>query len=57
MAPNPDRVKESLLWLFRDQPMPTMAEMELMLELRQVLEETSASLASVRATEEDLKGN
>jgi len=55
VAPNPDRVKESLLWLFRDQPMPTMAEMELMLELRQVLEETSASLASVRATEEDLK--
>ena len=55
VAPNPGRVKESLLWLFRDQPMPTMAEMELMLELRQVLEETSASLAAVRATEDDLQ--
>jgi GntR family transcriptional regulator, galactonate operon transcriptional repressor len=55
VAPKPDRVKESLLLLFRDQPMPTLKEMELMLELRQVLEETSASLAAVRATEEDLK--
>jgi DNA-binding FadR family transcriptional regulator len=55
IAPNPDRVKESLRYLFRDQPMPTMEEMELMLELRQVLEETSASLAAVRATKEDLE--
>ena len=55
VAPNPERVKESLLYLFRDQPMPTVEEMELMLELRQVLEETSASLAAVRATEEDLQ--
>lgn len=55
VAPNPDRVKESLLWLFRDQPMPTSAEVESMAELRQVLEETSASLAAVRATAEDLK--
>lgn len=54
VAPKPDRVKESLLLLFRDQPVPTLLEMELMLELRQVLEETSASLAAVRATEEDL---
>src|SRR3954451_19734167 len=38
-APNPDRVKESLLWLFREQPLPTIGEMESMLELRQVLEE------------------
>ncbi len=55
VTPKPDRVKESLLWLFRDQPIPTMDEMESMLELRQVLEETSASLAAVRATEENLK--
>ena len=54
-APNPDRVKESLLWLFREQPLPTIGEMESMLELRQVLEETSATLAAVRATEDDLK--
>jgi GntR family transcriptional repressor for pyruvate dehydrogenase complex len=40
--------------LFRDQPMPTAEEMERLLELRQVLEETTASLAAVRATEEDL---
>src|SRR5438105_2525366 len=55
VAPKPDRVKESLLWLFRDQPIPTIEEMESMLELRQVLEETSASLAAVRATREDLQ--
>lgn len=55
VAPKPDRVKESLLLLFRDQPMPTVGEMESMLELRQVLEETSASLAAVRANEEDLQ--
>jgi DNA-binding FadR family transcriptional regulator len=54
VAPTPDRVKESLLQLFRDQPMPTIEDMESMLELRQVLEETSASLAAVRATDEDL---
>jgi DNA-binding FadR family transcriptional regulator len=55
VAPKPDRVKESLLLLFRDQPMPTVEEMESMLELRQVLEETSASLAAVRANKDDLK--
>jgi DNA-binding FadR family transcriptional regulator len=55
VPPRPDRVKESLLWLFRDQPIPTIEEMESMLELRQVLEETSASLAAVRATGENLK--
>lgn len=54
VAPRPDRVKRSLLQLFGDQPLPTLKEMESMLELRQVLEETSASLAAVRATEEDL---
>jgi GntR family transcriptional repressor for pyruvate dehydrogenase complex len=55
VPPKPDRVRESLLWLFRDQPIPTMEEMESMLELRQVLEETSASLAAVRATPDNLK--
>src|ERR1035441_3928206 len=39
VAPKPDRVKESLMRLFRDQPMPTAEEMERLLELRQVLEE------------------
>jgi len=54
VAPNPDRVKESLMRLFRDQPMPTVEEMERLLELRQLLEETTASLAAVRASDEDL---
>jgi GntR family transcriptional regulator, transcriptional repressor for pyruvate dehydrogenase complex len=55
VAARPDRVKQSLLQLFRDQPLPTLGEMESMLELRQVLEETSASLAAVRASDEDLR--
>jgi GntR family transcriptional repressor for pyruvate dehydrogenase complex len=55
VAPNSDRVKDSLLRLFRDQPMPALADLELMLELREVLEETVASLAAVRATPEDLE--
>lgn len=54
-APSPERVKESLLRLFGDQPVPTADEMESLLELRQVLEETSASLAAVRATKEDIR--
>ena len=54
-APTPDRVKASLMRLFRDQPVPTLAEMERMLELREVLEETVASFAAVRATPEDLE--
>lgn len=54
VAPSPERVKESLLRLFGDQPMPTIEEMESLLELRQVLEETSASLAAVRATGDDI---
>jgi DNA-binding FadR family transcriptional regulator len=55
VAPKPDRVKESLLRLFRDQPMPTIGETESLVELRQVLEETTASLAAVRASAEDLE--
>lgn len=54
-APTPERVKSALLRLFRDQPIPTLREMELMLELRETLEETVASLAAVRATSEDLE--
>lgn len=54
VAPSPERVKESLLRLFGDQPVPTLNEMESLLELRQVLEETSASLAAARATEDDI---
>lgn len=54
-APTPERVKSALLRLFRDQPIPTLKEMELMLELRETLEETVASLAAVRATPEDLQ--
>lgn len=53
-APTPERVKASLLRLFRDQPLPTLSDMERMLELREVLEETVAALAAVRATPEDL---
>ena len=55
VAPKPERVKESLSRLFRGQPMPTEEDMERLLELRQVLEETTASLAAVRATDEDLQ--
>jgi len=55
VAPSPDRVKEALLRLFRDQPIPTLSEMELMMELREVLEETAAGLAAIRATPEDLQ--
>lgn len=53
-APTPERVKASLLRLFQNQPIPTAVDMEHMLELRAVLEETAASLAAVRATPEDL---
>lgn len=53
-TPTPERVKASLMRLFRDQPLPTLSDMERMLELREVLEETVASLAAVRATPEDL---
>ncbi len=54
VAPNPKRVKTSLLQLFCDQPMLTIQEMEQLLELCKVLEETSAGLAAVRATADDL---
>jgi DNA-binding FadR family transcriptional regulator len=55
VAPKTDRVKESLAGLFRGQPFPTIEETESLLELRQVLEETTASLAAVRASAEDLQ--
>jgi len=54
VAPSSSRVKESLLRLFGDQPVPTVEDTEHLLELRQVLEETTASLAAVRASQADL---
>jgi GntR family transcriptional repressor for pyruvate dehydrogenase complex len=54
VSPSPEKVKQSLLRLFIDQPIPTLEEMERMLELRGILEETVATLAAVRATAEDL---
>ncbi|MCL4851525.1 MAG: FadR family transcriptional regulator [Bryobacteraceae bacterium] len=54
-APSCDKVKEALKRLFKDQPAPTLEDMELMLELRQILEETVAELAAVRRTPEDLR--
>lgn len=55
MAPSADKVKQSLERLFRDQPLPAVWDMERMLELREILEETVAGLAAVRATPEDLE--
>jgi GntR family transcriptional repressor for pyruvate dehydrogenase complex len=54
LAPSPEKVKDALLRLFKDQPIPTVAEMESLLELRQTLEESVAALAAARATPEDL---
>jgi DNA-binding FadR family transcriptional regulator len=54
VPPSSSRVKESLLRLFGNQPVPTVQAMEQLLELRQVLEEMTASLAAVRASEADL---
>lgn len=54
VAPSVDKVKESLLRLFRDRASPSLGDMEEMLEVREVLEETVASLAAVRATAADL---
>lgn len=54
ISPSPDKVKQSLLRLFIDQPIPAVEEMERMLELRGVLEETVATLAAVRANAEDV---
>jgi GntR family transcriptional repressor for pyruvate dehydrogenase complex len=54
LSPSPEKVKQSLLRLFNDQPIPPLEEMERMLELRGILEETVATLAAVRATPADL---
>jgi DNA-binding FadR family transcriptional regulator len=54
LTPSPGKVKELLMRLFKDQPIPSLLEMERLLELRQVLEETAAGLAAVRASQEDL---
>src|SRR5690348_3807974 len=50
VAPSPDRVKTALARLFRDQPIPTLEDMERMIELRGILEETVAGFCAVRAT-------
>lgn len=55
VSPSPGKVKDSLLRLFRDQPLPAAEEMERLLELRGVLEETAAGLAAVRASNEELE--
>jgi DNA-binding FadR family transcriptional regulator len=54
LTPSPGKVKDVLMRLFKDQPIPSLHEMERLLELRQVLEETAAGLAAVRASQEDL---
>lgn len=55
VAMSPDRVKSSLMRLFTEHPRPTAKELEYLLEIRQVLEETAAGLAAVRALPENLK--
>src|SRR5665647_1598248 len=54
VAMSPDRVKSSLMRLFTEHPRPTAKELEYLLEIRQVLEETAAGLAAVRALPENL---
>lgn len=53
-GPTTERVKNSLLRLFRDQPMPSLVEMEQILEMRATLEVEAAALAARRATPEDI---
>ena len=53
-TPTPDRVHAALLRLFRGRELPSIDSMERLMEVRQVLEETVATLAAVRATQEDL---
>jgi DNA-binding FadR family transcriptional regulator len=55
LAPSIEKVKSALTRLFHDQPVPTLEDMERMLELRQALEETVAGFAAERATPEDLQ--
>src|SRR5215475_12555864 len=54
LTPSPGKVKEVLMRLFKDPPSPSLIEMERLRELRQILEETAAGLAAVRAGQEDL---
>jgi DNA-binding FadR family transcriptional regulator len=53
-TPTPDRVHSALLRLFRGRELPSIESMERLMEVRQVLEETVATLAAVRATPADL---
>jgi GntR family transcriptional repressor for pyruvate dehydrogenase complex len=54
LVPNGDRVKASLTRLLRKRGTPILEEMNALLELREVLEESAAALAAVRATAKDL---
>jgi len=54
IPPNPDRMKASLYRLLRGSKSPELLEMTQLLELREVLEESAAGLAAVRATAPDL---
>lgn len=54
LALSPEKVKQSLQRLFKDRPCPALEDVTLMLELREILEETVAGLAAVRALPEDL---
>lgn len=53
-TPTPDRVHSALMRLFRGRQVPNIESMERLMEVRQVLEETVATLAAIRATPEDL---
>jgi hypothetical protein len=52
-APTLARVNVSWMRLFRDQPIPTLAEMQLMRVLRKTLEAMATSFAAVRARSAD----
>lgn len=54
-TPSLERVKISLQRMLQGKPVPSPQEAELLLELREVLEETVAALAAVRAQPEDLQ--
>ena len=54
ISPSSEQVRECLLRLLRSQPTPTIADFELLMEVREILEESAARLAAVRANADDL---
>jgi GntR family transcriptional repressor for pyruvate dehydrogenase complex len=54
VAMSPERVKQSLMRLFGEHPRPTSDELSYLLEIRQILEESAAGLAAVRALPENV---